>query len=369
MGSLMPLQIAKPGISRIRGHMVDGQSGAAPVATTLLHSNENAFGPSPHAIAAFRAAAHSLERYIEHSENLLVPQLSERYGPDTASITMGQGSDDLLARLARVYLGPGTTLVRLETGYLKVPNYAYANDAEVISVSGDGFETSVDALLAALDERTRMVYVANPENPAGTFIGARELKRLHNALPNHVLLVIDAAYEEFVDAPDAEPTHALFKDQPNVVICRTFSKVFGLASARVGWATGTPDTLDPVRRIGLTFPVTAPSLFAAKAALCDTGHETRVIGETIRLRIWLTQELIKLGLEPLPSQANFVLVRFPNPGLSAAAATEALAAKGILIRRFASPLFDGYARITIGHEHELQFALNALSTFLDEGKL
>lgn len=360
----MPLHIAKPGIGRIRPHMVSGQADATPPAAVFLHSNENAFGPSPRAIAAFRGAASDMERYTEHADRFLTPLLSDRYGPDPDCIAIGQGSDDLLARIARVYLGPGTTLVRLETGYLKVPNYGYANDADVISVPGNGFDTSVDALLAAVDARTRMVYLANPENPAGTCLSAAELQRLHAGLPDHILLVIDAAYEEFVDAPDRHPTHSLFEGVPNVIVCRTFSKVFGLAGARIGWATGVPATLDPVVRIGLTFPVSTPALYAAEAALADTDHETWVRSETIRLRGWLTDALTKLGLEPVPSQANFVLVRFPDPSRSAAAATRALAARGILIRRFAAPIFDEYARITIGKERELHTALAALAEFM-----
>jgi histidinol-phosphate aminotransferase len=156
----------------------------------------------------------------------------------------------------------------------------------------------------------------------------------------------------------------VFRGDANVVVCRTFSKVFGLAGARVGWATGTPGTLDPVRRIGLTFPVSTPALHAARAALQDRAHEEWVVAETRRLRAWLTQALTRIGLEPVPSQANFVLVRFPDPGHSAADATQALAAQGILIRRFASPIFEDFARITIGHAGDLQRAVTALEAFL-----
>lgn len=358
----MPLQIAKPGIARITKHMVKNEAKTAPPPSVLLHSNENAFGPSPHALAAFRAASADLERYEEDAHGFLAPHLSARYGPDTDAIMIGQGSDDILARIARVYLGPETSLVRLESGYLKVPNYAYANDAEVVSVRGNDLSASIDAMLAAVDGRTRIVYLANPENPAGTCVGADELRRLRAGLPDEALLVIDAAYEEFADV--GTPTHEMFAGDPNVVVCRTFSKVFGLAGARIGWATGAPETLDPVRRIGLTFPVSTPALHAARAALQDRAHEAWVIAETRRLRAWLTAELTRLSLQPVPSHANFVLVRFPDTGRSAAEATKALAGQGILIRRFASPIFDDYARITIGHEQELRRAVTALEAFL-----
>jgi histidinol-phosphate aminotransferase len=345
--------------------MLAGTNKTLPAPTTLLHSNENAFGPSPHAKRAFRAAAHDVERYIEDSHGFLAPHLSARYGPQPDQIVIGQGSDDILARLGRVYLGPGTELVRFEAGYQKVPNYAHANDAEVVSVAGNGLTTSVEALLGAVTPRTRVVYVANPENPAGTYLTAAELQRLHAGLPGDVLLVIDAAYEEYVDVEDACAAHGSFANAANVVVCRTFSKVFGLAGGRVGWATGDAKTLDPVRRIGLTFPISTPALHAAVAALADTEHQEWVAGETIRLRRWLAGELTRMGLDPVQSQANFVLVRFADRAHSAKAASDALAEEGILIRRFASPLFEDYARITIGRESELRRALDAVRRFVE----
>lgn len=360
----MPRVQAKAGIDRIRPHMVSAAADGLPPAAIRLDSNESAFGPSPHALAALRAAATGIERYFEAPDAVLAPAIAARYGLDPARITVGQGSDDLLARLARAYLGPGTELLRSANGYLKVPNYAHANDAEVVSVPDQDFRASVDALLAAVTPRTRLVYLANPENPAGTYLGAAELRRLHAGLPQDVLLVIDGAYEDYVDVPDAEPAHRLVEGAENVVTCRTFSKAYGLAGARVGWLYAPVPIIETVRRIALTFPVATPSLAAALAALDDSAHTDRVVAETRRLRHWLAAELSALGLIVTPSQANFVLVSFPDPDRPAALAAAALRRDGIAVRRFASPAFDACLRITIGRERDLRRTIAALARHL-----
>ncbi len=361
----MTLTRAKAGIEKIKPHMVGGVSEDVPPPAALLNSNENVFGPSPNARAAACAAISSVERYMENPDNILAPAIAAHFGLDAARITTGQGSDDLLARLARAYLGPGTELIRSANGYLKVPNYAYANDAEVVSVDDDSFKPSVDRMIDALSERTRVVYLANPENPAGTYLNRAELRRLHAALPDHVLLIIDAAYEEYVDAHDYEPAHRLVEDSENVVMCRTFSKIYGLAGARVGWMYGPSDVVDSVRRIGLTFPVASPSVAAAIAALEDKAHTQAVFQANAQGRRWIETELRALGLEVVPSQANFVLVRFPDQGKSAEAADRFLRQRGVAVRRFASAAYRDYIRITIGHPHEMHAARCGIAAFLD----
>ncbi|MCV2866368.1 aminotransferase class I/II-fold pyridoxal phosphate-dependent enzyme [Defluviimonas sp. WL0075] len=329
-----------------------------------LNSNESVYGPSPHAAAAARAAVAGIERYLEDPDAALAPAIARRFGLQADLITIGQGSDDLLARLARAYLGPGTELMRSVNGYLKVPNYAYANDAALISVPDDNFKPSVDRMIAAISERTRIIYIASPENPAGTYLSGVELRRLHAAMPNDALLVIDSAYEEYVDAPDYEPAHKLVEESGNVVMCRTFSKIFGLAGARVGWAYGPDDVIDTLRRIALTFPVASPSAAAAIAALEDHAHTSFVRSANLGSRTWLTSELEGLGLQVVPSQANFVLVKFPNPEKTAEAADAALRARGISVRRFASPAFHDFIRITIGRPEELRACVAVISSFL-----
>lgn len=356
---------AKAGIDQIRPHMLGDVDGAWPPASIFLNSNESAYGPSPHAAAAARAAVAGIARYLENPDGALAPVIAKRFGLRENQITVGQGSDDLLARLARAYLGPGDELIRSANGYLKVPNYAHANDAAVVSVPDDNFRPSVDGMIAAISGRTRIVYLANPENPAGTYLAGSEVRRLHAAIPDDALLIIDSAYEEYVDAADYEPAHKLVEEAGNVVMCRTLSKIFGLAGARVGWIYGPHDVIDVLRRIALTFPVAAPSVAAAVAALEDQTHTKFVYDANLTSREWLRGQLENLGLEVVPSQANFLLVKFSDPHRSAAAASDALRARGIAVRRFGSPAYRDYIRITIGLPEELAACVGAIAAFLD----
>jgi histidinol-phosphate aminotransferase len=359
----MPPVLAKPAILKIAPHMLPTARAGLPPVRIALNSNECAFGPSPAALEAARAAVADLRLYPDGGAERLTAALAEAHDLDPARLAVGQGSDDILARLARAYLGPGTALVRSANGYLKVPNYAHANDAEAVSAPDEAFRPVVDNLLAAVTPATRILYLANPENPAGTFLTGREVRRLHAGLPGHVLLVLDAAYQEYIDHPEAEDPRRLVDAADNVVMVRSFSKAHGLAGARVGWLYGPPAVADAVRRLGLTFPLAGPSIAAAVASLGDPGHVAWVAGETRRLRAWLSDRLTALGLAVTASQGNFVLVGFP-PDRPAAAAAAALRAGGIDLRRFASPAYDAHLRITIGPEPDLAGMLDALGAWL-----
>jgi len=360
----MTVPRAHLGIEKIKPHMVGASNQPTPPASILLNSNESAFGPSPHAIAAARAAATSMERYVENVDSILAPAIAERHSLRPEQITCGQGSDDLLQRLARGYLGAGDALLRSANGYLKAPNYAHAVDGNVINVPDDDFRPSVSRMIDAITDRTKIVYLANPENPAGTYLSGEEVRALHAAMPPDTLLVLDCAYEEYVDAPDYEPGHWLVEEAENVVMCRTFSKIHGLAGARIGWLYGPPDVVDTVKRLALTFPIATPSLAAALAALRDREHVDFVCGENHRLRDWLSAELVKMGLHVIPSQTNFVLVHLPDPQRSAEALDHSLRSNGVALRRMASPAYGDYIRISIGLEHELKRALDLIAGFL-----
>ena len=363
----MAVTIAKQGIKKIKPHMIGGTRHAAPPISIQLNSNESVYGPSPHAITAARAAASALERYVENVDTILAPAIAERFGLQAELITTGQGSDDLLARLARGYLGSGDELIRSANGYLKVPNYAHANDGVVVNVPDNNFKPSVDRMIAAITEQTKIVYIANPENPAGTYLTSAEVRRLHAAIPKTALLVIDAAYEEYVDADDYEPAHILTQEADNVVMCRTFSKIFGLAGARVGWLYGPADVVDTVKRLALTFPVASTSVAAALAALQDHTHTDFVYEQNLKSRSWLTAQLQDLGLEVIPSQTNFVLVKLPDPERSAEALDHALRLNGVALRRMASPAYRDYIRITIGFPKDLELVMDVIRTFLKGG--
>ena len=357
----MPAPVPRPGIKKIKAHMLGGVPGELRPPAALLHSNESAYGASPHALAAMRAAITGVERYLEFPDRLLCPAIATSEGLDPECIVIGHGTDDLLARVARAYLAPGDNLIRSANGYLKVPNYAYANDAEVISVPDNGFVPSVDAMIEAITPRTRIVYLANPENPAGTHVSGAEVRRLHAALPDSVLLVLDCAYEEYVDAPDYEPGRNLSGEADNVIVSHTFSKIYGLAGARVGWAFGHRDIIDVVHRVGVTFPLTTPSAMAALAALDDQEHIKTVRRKNAEQRVLMTKSLHGLGLNVVPSQTNFVLVHVPG---QAVAIDEHLKSKGIMIRRVAAPAYADYIRITLGLPQENVSCLEAIRDFL-----
>jgi len=354
----------KQGISLIKPHMLSAGSDDYPPASILLNSNESAFGPSAHARQAAIAACSDIERYLENPARLLAPALARRHGLDAARIAIGNGSDDLLARLARVYLDADSEMIRSRNGYLKTPNYAHANNAIPINVDDIDFTPSVDAILKAVTDKTRMVYLANPENPAGSYLPGSEISRLHRALPARVLLVLDCAYEEYVDAPDYEPAQLLAGSAANVVMTRTFSKIHGLAGARVGWMYGAPEVIDMVTRIGLTFPLASTSVYAALAALDDVAHQRRVFEINRELRAWFSGAMTALGLKVYPSQANFVLLDFAASGHSAADCDDFLRRRGIATRRFAAPAYADCIRVTIGHRADMQVARDAIAQFL-----
>ncbi len=354
----------RAGIGRISPHMLAGPGeGLSPVAINLA-SNENAWGPGQMAQSAARAAVTTAARYDEEAAPRLCRAVATRFGVDAAGVAVGHGSDDLLARLARAYLEPGSELVRSANGYLKVPNYAHANDAVAIAAPDVNFRASVDNLLAAVTERTRAVYLANPDNPSGSWLSGEEIRRLHAGLPSDVLLVLDCAYAEYVDAPGYEGAERLVEEARNVVMTRTFSKIFGLAGMRLGWLYAPPEIAGVITRIGLTFPVSSCAVAAACAALQDRAHTAMVFSENAAARRTLEERLSALGLTVYPSQGNFLLIGFPDPGRPASAAAAMLRSHGVAVRRFASPAYDACLRITLGQRHELATAALLIDDFL-----
>ena len=351
---------ARSGISSIKAHMVATSADAGPEITISLDSNESAFGPSPKALTAAAAATDHLERYLENPASILVPAIAASHGLEPERLAIGFGSDDILARIARAYLQPGTALLRSQNSYLKVPNYAYANDAEALAAPDSNFCTDVDAMLASLTPETRIIYLANPDNPSGAMLPGDEVRRLHAGLPGHVLLVIDGAYAEYVTDPAYATGEDLVWAHDNVVVTRSFSKIHGLAGARVGWAYAAPQVIDTITRIGLTFPLATPSLHAAVAALADEDHRNYVRNETAKLRDEATLKLTDAGIHVYPGHGNFVLMEMKSDKNLAPKLDAALRQEGISLRRFASPAFDSCLRMTIGHHAETRAATAAL---------
>lgn len=242
-------------------------------------------------------------------------------------------------------------------------NYAYANDAKAVPAQDRSFTVDVDQILNCVTDRTRLVTIANPDNPTGTYISASEVRRLHTALPGHVLLVLDSAYLEYVDAQDFENPMNLVECSENVVMTRTFSKIYGLAGIRLGWAYAPVAVADVLRRASITFPVSNPALSCGIAALKDMKHTASVHAKTLQTKRWFTASLKERDLHVYPSQTNFLLVSFPDPSRSAQKVYDYLMANGIITRRFASTAFSDCIRFTIGLDDEMSSTVEALDRF------
>jgi len=354
----------RAGILSIKPHMIDASFVEAPELRINIASNESALGPGASAIAAAQQAMVSIERYPDHGPERLGEAIGSTFELDPEKIVCGHGSDDLLARIARAYLSPGDELVHSVHGYQKIPNYAYANDARPIVAADSEFRADVDSILACVNERTRIVMLANPDNPTGSYVSGAELRRLLAGLRPDILLVLDSAYAEYVQAADYEVASRLVDAFENVVMTRTFSKVFGLAGMRVGWLYGPPAIVDVIKRIGATFPLTSPGVSAAIAALGNEDHTHRVLEHNRIWKQWLAERLENLGLHIYPSEANFLLARFPDPAKSAPAANDYLRRRGILARQFPAADFQDCIRFTIGFENEMQATVAALQEFM-----
>ncbi len=344
--------------------MVPAAIDDGPPISVFLNSNENAFGPGRKAVAAARAAVGEMHRYVENQDRILVPELASHFGLDPDRIAIGCGSDDLLARICRAYLRPGDELLRSANSYLKVPNYAHANDAIPVAAPDHAFSPVPESLLASVTDRTRIIYLANPDNPSGSYLEFETIRGLHAELPGRVVLIVDCAYFDYVDIDDPRQLYRLVEHSGNVVMTRTFSKVHGLAGARIGWAYGPPPLVDAIGRISTTFPVATPSIAAALAALDDRAHADMVVSKTSRLRQVFTDRFAASGIRVHPSQGNFLLLEFTDRQWGADAASRLLRGRGIALRRFAAPSYGNCLRVTLGFERELVLAAEALEEFM-----
>ncbi|TCK23712.1 histidinol-phosphate aminotransferase [Ancylobacter aquaticus] len=344
---------------------VPGKSHAGPgVKVHKLSANENPLGPSPKAIAAFQSAT-ALELYPDGSSTKLREAIAATYGLDPARIVCGTGSDELLMLTAAAFAGPGDEVLYSQHGFLVYRIAALAAGAAPVVAPEKDYRSDVDALLAAVTEKTRVVFLANPNNPTGTYIPFDEVKRLQRGLPPHVLLALDAAYAEYVRRNDYEAGIELVATCPNVVMLRTFSKIHGLAALRVGWLYGPAEVVDAVNRIRGAFNVSAPGLAAAVAAIEDTGHVDAAIAHNETWLPWLSQELTALGLTVTPSVTNFLLVHFPDvPGRTAKEADAYLSQRGLILRRVDSYGLPGALRVTIGTQEANRLLVEVLKAFM-----
>jgi histidinol-phosphate aminotransferase len=330
-----------------------------------LASNESPHGPSPQAVAAYHEAASRLHRYPDGGAVSLREALGRRHGLDPARIVCGNGSDDLIALLARAYAGPGDEVIHSEYGFLVYPIAVRSAGARPVAAPEPEFRTDVDNVLACVSPRTRLVFLANPNNPTGSYLAVSELRRLRAGLPDDVLLVIDSAYAEYVGAPDYDSGSDLVAEFDNVVMTRTFSKIYGLAALRLGWAYCPPAVADVLDRVRGPFNVTGPTLAAGEAALASTDHVTAARRHNDVWLPQLTAKIAGLGLTVFPSVANFVLVRFPtDPGRNADAANAFLQERGIIARAMGAYKLPDCLRISVGLDDEMTAVIAALAEFM-----
>jgi histidinol-phosphate aminotransferase len=355
----------RPGVLDIAPY-VPGKSTAAGVAKVFkLSSNETPLGPSPNAIAAYRAVGEHLEDYPDGPASALREAIGAAYGLDPDRIVCGAGSDDLLNLLARAYLSDGDEAIYTTHGFLVYPIATMGTGAEAIAVQETNFTADVDAILAAVTPRTKIVFLANPNNPTGTYVPFDEVKRLHKGLPQTVLLVLDAAYAEYVQRNDYESGIELVATTDNVVMTRTFSKIYGLAALRLGWMYGPAHVVDAVHRIRGPFNVNGPAIAAGIAAIGDTVHVERSRAHNTRWLAWLTEEIGKLGLSVTPSAANFVLIHFPETkGRTARDADAFLTKRGLILRQVAAYKLPNALRMSVGTEEANRLVVQALKEFL-----
>ncbi len=357
---------AKAGILAIQPYVPGKSKLADPsIVPVKLSSNENVLGSSPHAIAAYQEAATRLNVYPDSRNNALRAVIAEHFRLEPERLVFGCGTDEIFQLINQVFLQPGDNIIQGEYGFGAYAIGARANQAQVKFAPETNYRIDVDALLAEVDERTRLVFVANPANPTGTFVPAADIRRLHETLPPNVVLVLDGAYAEFATDPAFDDGLDLARDAANVVVTHTFSKIHGLAALRVGWAYAPEPIAAAVDRIRLPFNTSIPAQAAAVAALADEDFQRRSVELMEQWRPWLAQQLGGLGLEPIPSATNFILVRFPQTaGRTAAQAEDFLARRGLIVRGVAGYGLPDCLRITIGLEAHNRALVEALADFL-----
>ncbi len=352
----------RPGVLDISPYI--GGESVIPGVTRIikLASNEGALGPSPQAVAASHGDADGLCRYPDGACSNLREAIGAHHGLDPTRITCGGGSDELISILARAYVGAGDELLYSQYGFLMYAIAATGLGAKPVTAPEKSLTADVHALLAKVTDRTRAVFLANPNNPTGTYLAFDEVRRLHAGLPGNVLLVLDAAYAEYMTADDYRAGVELVDSAENVVMTRTFSKIYALGGLRLGWCYGPTAVIDVVNRLRGPFNVTTPAQMAGLAALADQAHVDKVRSHTLRWRDWTTEALRGQGLDVPDSVGNFILARFASPA-EADGADAFLRKNGVIVRKMGGYGLAESLRITIGTEEEMRLLAELLGDY------
>lgn len=334
---------------------VDGQTNVL-----KLSANENPLGPSDAAKEAFSRAVHTLNRYPNTDHSSLRTAIGEVWNLNPDQIICGVGSDEIIHFLCQAYAGPGDEVIHTEHGFAMYSISARAAGATPVEVPERDRVTDVDAILAACTPATKLVFIANPNNPTGTMIAPGEVRRLAEGLPEGAILVLDGAYAEYVEAFDAGA--ALIASRDNVFMTRSFSKIYGLGGLRVGWGYGPQAIIDVLNRIRGPFNLSTAALAAAEAAVRDVAYIEKCRIENARWRDWLASALAEMGVRSDTSTTNFVLARFADTA-EAEACDAHLRGEGIIVRRVAGYNLPNCLRITVGDESACRRVAHAVGQF------
>ena len=329
-----------------------------------MSSNESVFGASPNAVEAFRTVAGNLMRYPDANSNGLRDEIARIHGFDADKIICGAGSDELLTLLIHTYAGPGDEVIYSQYGFMVYPVQTRAVGATGIAVPNKNWAADIDGIIEAVTADTKIIFIDNPNNPTGAYNTWAEIERLHAAIPESVVLVLDAAYAECVTAGDYRAGESLVARAENVIMTRTFSKMYALAGLRVGWAYGAPEIIDMLNRVRMPFNVCVPGHPAAIEAVKDQAHLQASVDFNTKWRDWLTVELRALGLDAVESQTNFVLVEFPKGNQCAKACNEFLTRRGYLVR--ALPPLPDHLRISLGTAEQNEGVIALIKEFLSK---
>ncbi|WP_420393437.1 histidinol-phosphate transaminase [Acuticoccus sp.] len=358
--------VARRSVLKIAPYVPGRSSAGGAVKQHKLSSNENPLGPSPAAREAFLAAAATLERYPDGGATLLRQAIASAYGLNADRIVCGNGSDEILAMIANAYLAPGDEVIFTEHAFLVYRIVTLAAGGTPVVVAEPELRPDVDLMLAAVTERTRIVFLANPNNPTGAYVPADEVRRLREGLPPHVLLVIDAAYAEYVRRNDYEAGIELVATREDTVMTRTFSKVHALAALRLGWAYAPAGVVDALHRVRGPFNVNAPAMAAGVAAIADRAYVERAVEHNATWLPEVTRQVRELGFGVPPSAGNFILIDFATvAGADAGDADDALGACGVVLRRVTGYGLPQMLRMTIGDEEANHATIAALTAYRD----
>ncbi len=351
----------RPGLMDIKPYT---PGAAAPDGAVKLSSNENALGCSPKAAEAFKASAEHLHVYPDGGASVLRDAIAKAEGIEAERIVCGAGSDELLQLIGRAYLDPGDTVVQTQYGFLVYRLVAMQSGAHIVSAPESNYTADIDSLLETAKDGAKIVFIANPNNPTGTWVPDSEIRRLREGLPEDTLLVVDGAYAEFVKEPGYGNPLKLVDDYENTVVTRTFSKIHGLAGLRLGWMYGPKEIVDVIHRVRGPFNVNLPAIEAGLAAIKDAAFVEESVNHNERWVGQMTQSIRALGYEVTPSVCNFVLVHFPETaGKDAMAANAFLAERGLIVRPVQPYGLPNALRISIGKDDDNRRVIEALEAF------